>query len=207
MQRLSATFATVVLCLNLHGGEAAPAADVPDSSDANMFDLLGGATWQQRRIDLTLGLVDLSVDGMHGNDQRALFISGSGQAVSGYQFNAKSPAGGILGLGATAKGWWGHDDIDLWAAGPFATAIAGVYADLNDRLRLELTADAGPGLAIVSIQGQGDSLQFAWTWGIESAVSITRGENVGLGVAIGYAETHVTDFDQQGLYLALRIGF
>lgn len=183
---------------------AAQAAEPAATSERGMNDLLGGATWAERRLAITAGLVDLDVDGADG-DQRAGYAAVTGQALAGYRFNDKSPAGGILGLGLSANFWRVHDDVHLWAVAPYAVGIAGVYADINDRLRGQLTFNAGPGISYVDGDG-GSDLGFGWTWGTEATLAITQGDSRGLGVGIGYAEQRLDEFEQQGVYFAITIG-
>lgn len=200
MSSLNATLTAIVLCTTL------VAADPPAEGPAGgMTDLLGGAAWSERRLSITGGLVTVDVDGTRA-DQQAGYISVAGQLVSGYSFREKSPAGFLLGLGASVDGWRISDDIDMWAVAPYAVGIAGVYADVNDRLRAQLSFEAGPGFAYVS--GENDSdFGFGWTYGVEAALSLSKGENRGLGVGLGYSAIHLEEFSQEGVYVAVTIGF
>ncbi len=179
----------------------APAA-AEETSGQGMFDLLGGAAWKERRVEVSVGWNSVEVDGVK-DEQSAVYLSGSAFAVSGYRKKDSVPIGGILGLGATVKTWIGQDNVDLWAIAPFALGVAGVFTDLNDRNRIEVIGKFGPGIGYVDIDGEG-STEFGWTWGIEGSLTITKGESRGLGVGIGYESIHLGDLDQDAFYLALR---
>lgn len=201
MSRLNASLTAIALCATLVAAD--PPAEAP--AGGSMTDLLGGAAWSERRLSITGGLVNVDVDGTRA-DQQAGYISVAGQLVSGYSFRESSPAGFLLGLGASLDGWRISDDIDLWAIAPYAVGIAGVYADVNDRLRAQLSFEAGPGFAYVS--GDRDSdFGFGWTYGVEATLSLSQGENRGLGVGLGYSEIHLEEFSQEGVYVAVTIGF
>lgn len=199
MTRLSATLIALTTCAVV--GAAEPAA----ATENRLYDLLGNATWSERRISITGGLVDLDVDG-YDSDQRAGYLGAAAQAISGYRFNEKNPAGAVLGLGASAHAWLANDDVDLWAVAPYAVGIAGVYVDVNDRVRGQIALDAGPGFAYVSADSDTD-FELGWTWGLEGTVTISKGENRGMGIGLGYSEVHLDEFTQSGLYVALSIGF
>jgi len=200
MSRLNATLTALAMSAALF------AADPPEAAPtADMNDLLGGAAWSERRLSITGGLVNVDVDGTSA-DQQAGYISVAGQLVSGYAFRDKSPAGFLIGLGASVDGWRISDDVDMWAVAPYAVGIAGVYADVNERLRAQLAVEAGPGFAYVS--GENDSdLGFGWTYGVEATLSLSKGDNRGLGVGIGYSEIHLEEFSQAGVYVAVTVGF
>jgi hypothetical protein len=186
---------------------SAPAADAPKpaAGERSASDLLGGATWSERRLELMAGLPELEVDGVSA-DQRALYVSATGSLVSGYASGRQPAFGGILGWGASLKGWVGNDDVDVRAIAPFVLGIGGAYATLSPRTRLDLTARFGPGLAYVDA-GRDAETSFAWTWGLEAAIALTSGDNAGLGVGVGYESIDLGDVEQDGVYVALRFGF
>jgi hypothetical protein len=144
------------------------------------------------------------VDGV-GQDQDAWYLSAAASAISGYQAKGR-PFGSILGLGASLKTWWGNDQVEVRSVAPFAYGIAGVYCDFSDRTRTELTVRAGPGLSWTRLDNDSD-LGFAWTWAVEGALSVTKGDSTGLGVGVGYESVQMADFSQEGPYVMLRIGF
>lgn len=183
----------------------APSDPAPAAGERSASDLLGGATWSERRLELMAGLPELEVDGVSA-EQRALYISATGSLVSGYASGRQPAFGGILGWGASLKGWVGNDDVDVRAIAPFALGIGGAYATLSSRTRLDLTARLGPGLAYVDA-GRDAETSFAWTWGIEAAIALTSGDNAGLGVGVGYEAIDLGDVEQDGIYIALRFGF
>lgn len=184
---------------------AAAAAHAADQGgDAGMFDLLGGASWQERRAELVLGRLDLDVDGVR-DDQTAWYASVGASAVSGYRAGER-PVGGILGLGAAAKLWWGNDDVDVRALAPFALGVAGVFATINERTRGDLTARLGPGLSWARIGDESD-MGFAWMWSAEATVTVTQGDGAGVGIGAGYESVHLEDFTQEGIFVLLRVGF
>lgn len=201
MRRLTTALAAALalaLCASAHAADEAPAAE------RGLTDLLGGATWSERRLTITAGVVDLDMDGA-GSDQRAVHAAVAGQAISGYRFKDTMPAGGILGLGLSANAWRIRDDVHAWAVAPYAVGIAGVYADINERLRGQLTLNAGPGVSYIS--GDGDSdVGFGWTWGAEATLAITAGDARGFGIGLGYAEQRLDEFEQRGVYVAITIG-
>ncbi len=182
-----------------HAGETDTTKTKP-----GLYDLLGNATWSERRLELSAGLVDLSVDGVH-DTQRALYLSGSAYAISGYRA-AGPPAGGLIGLGTSLKTWWGNDDVDVHALAPFAMGVIGAYAHLSDRTRLELSGRVGPGVARVQIEDE-TRFDFAWLWAMEASVTLVKGDSAGLGLALGYESVHLKDVQQDGPYIALRFGF
>ncbi len=181
------------------------AAETAPDEGRSLYDVLGGATWSERRIELSGGILSVHVDGVDAH-QRAVYLSGGAYAVSGYHSPSEKPIGGILGLGASVKGWWGQDDVDVRAIAPFALGVAGVYTDLNERTRLELSGRAGPGLSFVRA-GSESEIGLAWTWAIEAAVSLTKGNSSGLGVALGYESVALKNVDQDSAYIGLRFGF
>ncbi len=186
---------------------AAPAAAAPaaPADGRGIYDLLGGATWSERRAEVTAGLSELHVDGVDGR-QRAVYLSGSATALSGYQASGERPFGSILGVGASLKTWWGNDEVDVSVIAPFAYGVGGTFAQLSERTRLELTGRLGPGLGWVSVDGERE-LGFAWTWGLEASVTLTKGDSVGLGLGLGYEEVHLKDVEHDAVYVALRFGF
>jgi hypothetical protein len=198
MNRLTAAMSALVVCSALSAAEQ-------EAKEAGMTDLLGGAAWSERSIAITAGLVNLDVDGTRGG-QSATYLAATGQMVSGYAFRENGPTGYLLGIGASVNGWRVSDDIDLWAVAPYAVGIAGIYADVNDRLRAKVAVNAGPGFAYVS--GERDSdVGFGYTYGIEATLSLSKGENRGLGVGIGYSVIELEEFSQEGVYISVTIGF
>lgn len=183
---------------------AEPAA-TDTTASRSFYDLLGGATWSERRLTATAGLPELEVDG-YAADQRTLMLGITAEAVSGYRAGPERPAGGILGLGASLRTWWGNDDVRVKAVAPFALAVAGGYTRFNERTRLDLVARAGPGLAVAKV-GDESRNGLAWTWALEGSMNLVAGDNAGLGVALGYESTHLKDIEHSGPYIALRFGF
>lgn len=181
---------------------AAPGLMAED--DRSMFDLLGGATWSERHGEVIVGWTSLDVDG-YNRDQGAWYLSAAASAISGYRVKER-PFGTILGLGASLKTWWGNDDVDITSIAPFAYGIAGVFCDVNDRTRAEVTGRVGPGLGWTKVGDESD-IGFAWTWAAEGAITVTKGDGVGLGLGVGYEFVQVDEFTQEGPYVMLRIGF
>lgn len=203
MYRMILSAAALTVCSSLVAADQAP--DASSAGERSMTDLLGGATWTERRLAITGGLVDLDVEGTR-HDQRAVFAGFTAQAISGYRASATAPVGGILGLGAAMNLWHVQDDIDLWAIAPYAVGIVGGYADINQRLRGQLLFNAGPGLAYVDGE-RNSEFGFGWTWGVETSIAITEGDSRGLGVGLGYAEQRLEEFSQQGVYVSITVGF
>ncbi len=199
MSRLIATLSTLVVCATLAAEEPVAA------KERGVSDLLGGAAWSERQLAITAGWVNLDIDGVRG-DQSATYIAATGKMVSGYSFRENGPAGFLLGLGASVNGWRVSDDIDLWAVAPYAVGIAGLYVDVNDRLRAQVAVDAGPGVAYVS--GENDSeFGVGYTYGIEATLSLSKGDSRGLGVGVGYSVIELEEFSQEGVYFAVMVGF
>ena len=199
----------IVLTSALTSAETAPApapAPAPASDGPSLTDPLGGAAWKERRIEVTAGLISLGVDG-YRDDQRALYLAGSAYAVAGYKGKDTVPVGAILGVGGLLKTWYGTDDVDLFAVAPFAVGVAGVFADLNDRNRLELLGRLGPGLGYASVGDNNSGIEFGWTYAIEASLTVSQGGSKGLGVGVGYEVVHFGDFEHDSVYLALRFGF
>lgn len=188
-------------CAALSAADGAP----EPTQQRSLYDLLGGATWSQRRGEIILGWSSLDVDGIDAN-QSAYYLSAAASAISGYRAGADKPFGGILGLGASVKTWWGNDDVDVRAIAPFAYGIAGGYADFSERTRVSLTGRLGPGLGWVEV-GSDSDLGLAWNWAVEGDLTLVEGESAGLGIGVGYEAVHVEDFTQEGPYVVLTIGF
>jgi hypothetical protein len=172
--------------------------------ERSMIDLLGGANWSERHGEAIVGWTSLDVDG-YNRDQSAWYLSAAASAISGYRVKER-PFGTILGLGASVKTWWGNDDVDVRSIAPFAYGIAGVFCDVNDRTRAEITGRAGPGLGWTKVGDESD-IGFAWTWAAEGAITVTKGDSVGLGIGVGYEFVQVDEFTQEGPYVMLRVGF
>lgn len=180
------------------------AASLSAAEERSMFDLLGGASWSERHGEAIVGWTSLDVDGV-SRDQDAWYLSAAASAISGYRIKER-PFGTILGLGASLKTWWGNDQVDIRSFAPFAYGIAGVYCDFNERTRAEITARVGPGVSYTTVEGDSE-FGFAWTWAVEGAVTVTKGDAGGLGVGVGYESVQIDDFTQEGPYVMLRIGF
>jgi len=189
-----------VLCLSALAGLYAE--DAP--KERGMFDLLGGATWSERHGEAIVGWSSLEIDGVP-DDQNAWYLSAAASAISGYQVKDK-PFGTILGLGAGLKTWWGDDDVKIRSVVPFVYGIGGFYSHFSERTRTELVGRVGPGVGFSKV-GNESSTDFAWTWAVEGALSVTKGESAGLGVGVGYEAIHVGDWSQEGPYIMIRIGF
>ena len=196
---------TPMLALVCAGSLVAAEGAPEPSSDRSLYDVLGGASWSERRGEIIVGWSDLDVDGVDG-DQGAWYLSVAASALSGYRTGKSKPFGGILGLGASVKTWMGNGDTDIFAIAPFAHAIAGGFADFSERTRLSLTGRAGPGLGWVTVDGDSD-LGFAWNWAIEGTLAVTKGESAGVGVGLGYESVTLNDFTQEGPYILLTVGF
>ncbi len=189
----------IIICGALVGAETA--ADGP-----SLTDPLGGAAWKERRVEVTGGSINLGVDG-YSDSQQALYLAGAVYAVAGYKGKDTVPVGAILGLGANLKTWYGIDDVDLFAVAPFVVGVAGVYADINDRNRLELLGRLGPGLGYASVGDNSSGVEFGWTYAIETSMTVSQGGSKGLGVGLGYEVINLGDFEHDSVYFAIRIGF
>lgn len=187
-------------------GAIAPvlAADNAPAAERGLFDLLGGAAWSERRAEAIIGYSSLDIDGVR-DDQNAWYFSLGASAVSGYKAKER-PVGSILGLGASLKGWYGNDDVKVRSLVPLVYGIAGVYSEFSERTRTELTGRVGPGFAWAKIGDESDT-GFAWTWAVEGALTVTKGDGAGVGVGIGYEYLNVDDFEQEGPYVMVRVGF
>lgn len=178
-----------------------PAAETP------RIDMIGGAAFTDNWISINIGTTSGEVRGP-GTTFEALRLGAGAYSVSGYSSRERKDAGGLLGGGLLVRSWLANDhDVDYAAIEPILVLVGGGYWKPADGLRLDLTAEAGPGLAFARIDsGSGtDSTGFRPTLhaGLHGTVRSRISQQSELGVTVGYEYDHLPDVTFDGPVLAL----
>ena len=187
---------------------AMPAEDAKSSEGGSLsLDLLGGAAFTDTYISLGIGTVSGEVRDGHA-DFDALRIGFGAYSTSGYSSREKRDAGGLLGGALLIRSWFANNHgIEYTAISPSLALVGGGFWKPAGSLRLDLTAEAGPGLVFSKASAGGetenDSFKPSLYAGVHGSVRAQIRRDADLAIIFGYEYDRLPEVTVAGPVIAV----
>lgn len=175
-------------------------------SEPLSLDMLGGAAFTDTYI--TLGVGTVSGEARDSNtDFDALRLGFGAYSVSGYSNREKKDVGGLLGGALLIRSWFAKNHgIEYSAIAPNLVLVGGGFWKPAGSLRLDLSAEAGPGLVFARVSAggetQNDSFKPTLYAGVHGSVRAQIRRDADLAVIVGYEYDHLPEVTIAGPVIA-----